>query len=169
MGNTQSKMENGFVDVKGYEELYKMNIMGDVWSVKRGKCLKTVVNRGYKRICLCKDGIRKNKLIHRLIMLHFIPNPHNLPCIDHINRVKYDNRIENLKWSSHSDNSRNNKRVDERRGGIQKRTYKRKDGSSSITYKLRYVLPGEYGRKNTKSKSFKTLEDLEAFRQQIYC
>ena len=160
---------DGFVDIKGYEGLYKVNILGDVLNVKKGKCLKLWVGGdGYKMVKLYKNGKGKNKLIHRLILLHFIPNPENLKCVDHKNRLKYDNRIENLKWSSHQDNMRNKKRVDDRKGCIKTRKYtSKKTGKITIYYTLQYNNKGEYG-KYKKSKSFKTFEDLEAFRNQIY-
>ena len=44
---------------------------------------------------------------HRIIALQFIPNPNNLPYIDHINRIRTDNRIENLHWVNNSTNQRN--------------------------------------------------------------
>ena len=96
-----------FVDIKGYEGLYKINILGDIWSVRRGILLKPYLNYGYKHFSLYKDGKRKYYKIHRLIMLHFVPNPDNLPCVDHINRIRHDNRIENLRWSSIRDNNIN--------------------------------------------------------------
>ena len=44
---------------------------------------------------------------HRIIAIQFIPNPNNLPCIDHINHNRTDNRISNLRWCSSSDNNKN--------------------------------------------------------------
>ena len=49
----------------------------------------------------------KNYFKHRLIAIQWISNPDNLPQIDHINRNKTDNRIENLRWTNNSENQRN--------------------------------------------------------------
>ena len=46
-------------------------------------------------------------MIHRLIGLHYIPNPENKRCIDHKNRIKTDNIVENLRWATDSENSQN--------------------------------------------------------------
>ena len=51
------------------------------------------------------DG--KNYLKHRLIADQFLPNPNNLPEVDHINHDRTDNHIENLRWVSHTDNIKN--------------------------------------------------------------
>ena len=60
-------------------------------------------NDGYAKCCLN----RKAYLKHRIIALQFIPNPDDLPEIDHVNTIKTDNRIENLRWVSHSENNKN--------------------------------------------------------------
>ena len=50
---------------------------------------------------------RKKWLHHRVIALQFIPNPDEKPEVDHINRIRNDNRISNLRWVSHYENMQN--------------------------------------------------------------
>lgn len=45
--------------------------------------------------------------VHRAVAELFIPNPENKPCVDHINTNKYDNRKENLRWVTYSENMLN--------------------------------------------------------------
>ena len=95
-----------------YTNMYRIYIDGRIESVKRkgvkqNRFLKERADKGYKRVNLYKDRKIKNYFIHRLVSCHFIPNPHNFPMIDHINQVKDDNRIENLRWCSKATNNRN--------------------------------------------------------------
>ena len=72
----------------------------------------TKTGNGYMNVRLStKDG-RKNIHVHRLVAETFIENPDNKPCIDHINRNKVDNSVENLRWVTLSENQRNTKSVD---------------------------------------------------------
>lgn len=58
-------------------------------------------NNGYFRVSLCNEKVKHKKLlVHRLVAEAFIPNPDNLPQINHINKNKRDNRMENLEWCS---------------------------------------------------------------------
>jgi len=95
-------------DIVGYEGLYGIEEDGRVWSYGSNKYLKaTVSNHGYFRIGLVKDNITKKYLIHRLIAIAYIPNPDNKPFIDHINRNRVDNTIENLRWVDMIENNQN--------------------------------------------------------------
>jgi hypothetical protein len=62
---------------------------------------------GYLHVRLCKDGETKPYTIHRLVALHYIDNPDNLPQVDHRYRDKTDNRVENLRWVTPLENNQN--------------------------------------------------------------
>lgn len=59
---------------------------------------------GYENIKLSKNNKTYHFLVHRLVAQAFIPNPDNLPEINHKNKIRNDNRVENLEWSNRIDN-----------------------------------------------------------------
>lgn len=67
----------------------------------------SVDHYGYLVLFLVKDKKKYHKKVHRLVAEAFIPNPENKPQIDHINTVKTDNRVENLRWVDSSENRLN--------------------------------------------------------------
>tara|TARA_R110002153_G_C12944930_1_gene457833 strand:- start:55 stop:513 length:459 start_codon:yes stop_codon:yes gene_type:complete len=91
---------------------------GKVLNKIRNKFVKQDISvGGYPRIILTNNKIRKNITIHRLIALHYIPNPDNKPYVDHINRIKTDNRICNLRWCSHLENMQNKNKYKSNKSG----------------------------------------------------
>jgi len=96
------------MEIEGFEN-YLIFENGDVINKNTGKKLKQLKNSqiGYKTVQLRSAKSIKVKYIHRLLAQAYIPNPLNKPQVDHINRIRDDNRLENLRWSTHSENNVN--------------------------------------------------------------
>ena len=98
---------------KDYEGLYEVSNFGRVKSLGNGnsnnskpRILKPFkVGSGYLQVQLSKDGKHKTCKIHRLVAETFIPNPNNLPCVNHKDENKTNNSVENLEWCSHEYNN----------------------------------------------------------------
>lgn len=103
-------MESEFINT--IYEGYKINRLGQVWSNKSKRLLSIGIytsksKSGYVYVGLYVNGKNKNVEIHRLLALTFIPNPNNLPQVDHIDRNKQNNDLSNLRWVSKQDNMKN--------------------------------------------------------------
>lgn len=100
-------------DIPGYEGMYQVSNLGRVKSlVRKGKTYEVILKQfsnghGYLQVFLTRNSITKSYKVHRLVAQAFIPNPQNYRCIDHINTIRTDNRVENLRWVSHKENSAN--------------------------------------------------------------
>lgn len=104
-------------DVIGFEGLYQVSNLGRVkilskkiksmsgYSIRKEKYTKMGPNsRGYTNAALTKGGVPKIIGLHRLIAIHFIPNPENKPQINHKDGNKSNNKINNLEWCDASYN-----------------------------------------------------------------
>lgn len=101
-------MEDTFECIKGYENLYKINRKGEVHSCFYNKIMKPQITKdGYKWVKLMKENISHKGRIHRLLALQYIDNTNNHPQVDHIDRVRLNNCLENLRWVTHSENMNN--------------------------------------------------------------
>ena len=86
-------------NVIGYEGLYEVSDKGNVRNVRRNTLLKlTKTYYGYIQVNLYKNGIRTGLRVHRLVAQAFLPNPDNLPEINHKDEDKTNNRVDNLEW-----------------------------------------------------------------------
>ncbi len=83
---------------------YQVSNWGNVKSTLRGKLLKPNLSRAYSQVCLYKDKKAYSKPIHHLVANAFLLNSENKPEIDHIDRNKLNNRVENLRWVTLSEN-----------------------------------------------------------------
>jgi hypothetical protein len=110
-------MEN-WKSIEGYEGLYEISDVGQVRSLDKiipypngskrlykGKIIKPAIHNGYYAVTLHKNGFKKTLKIHRLVATHFIPNPQNLPCVNHKDENKLNNHVENLEWCTIKYNS----------------------------------------------------------------
>lgn len=108
-------------DVPGYEGMYQASNLGrvrgvDRWliskikgknvkSFRRGRILTPIANSdGYLRTKLSKDGKSNTIGIHRIVAITFVPNPENLPEINHKDCNRENNSVENLEWCTHTYN-----------------------------------------------------------------
>lgn len=93
---------------KVYKETYNNNGGKKIYEVSNLGRVKINNNiqetKNHRSGYLSCSGI---KLIHRAVAELFIPNPDNKPEVDHINTIKTDNRVCNLRWCTHKENSNN--------------------------------------------------------------
>jgi hypothetical protein len=98
-------MKEIWKDIKNYESLYQVSNLGNVKNLKTNKILSSNANQySYRYVQLRKDNRWKQYSVHRLVAITFIPNPNNHPTVNHIDRNKHNNRVDNLEWCSYSDN-----------------------------------------------------------------
>lgn len=104
-------------DIKGYEGIYQVSNYGrvkvldrKVWNakvecVRKGRIFKTTKgSRGYIQVALTKNGKSRIFNVHRLVAQAFIPNPLNLPQVNHIDGNKTNNNVSNLEWCTAQEN-----------------------------------------------------------------
>lgn len=126
------KLTEKIVDVFGYKGLYKISNYGYIISIERKDNKKRPVSSkiiygnpyktGHKRVTLFKDGIRGKYLVHRFVAIHFLKNKNNYKVVMHLDDDATNNRVDNLAWGTHKDNSedmvRKNRQAKGERNGM---------------------------------------------------
>jgi hypothetical protein len=111
-------MEEVWENIEGFEEIYQISNLGRVKSLERNvlcrsgfqkrkeRILPCIGSHGYHMVALYNNKKETCKTIHSLIAKAFIPNPDDFPCVNHINGINTDNRIENLEWCTYGENNK---------------------------------------------------------------
>ena len=85
---------------------YHIKPNGEVWSIRKKRCSLLegwITKKGYRSYSINGKSIEG----HRLVAEKYLPNPDNKEQVDHINRVRHDNRVENLRWVTRQENCEN--------------------------------------------------------------
>lgn len=151
-----------FRDIPEYEGIYQVSNYGRVKSLERyhilpnggiwkieNKILKSYHDNGRYSFVALYNGTKRQIKVHRLVAQVFIPNPNNLPEVNHIDCVRDNNMITNLEWCDRSYNTK----------------YAFKYGTKNMPDKLKKMIKNFDGENNPNSKLKK--EDVIDIRKQI--
>ena len=134
-------MQEQWKSLNNYGGLIEVSTFGRVRRVQgKANVLKPRLDKGgylYVHIRISELGINKMVKVHRLVAEAFIPNPDNLPIINHKNEIKTDNRIENLEWCTHKYNVNYGT-------GLERRAYNSRNQPHRSCPILQYSLNGEF-------------------------
>lgn len=166
-------MEERWKDIQGFEGRYQVSDKGRVKSLERvtqlngrvrtepEKIMAYTLRSGYPTLILRKDGKRYSRQIHRLVAEAFLPNPYNLPIVNHKDFTRDNNDVTNLEWCT----QKHNVLWSSQRMRHPKSAYRKSNTGEKYICKTR---KGAYRLTvNGYYKSYKTLEEAIIARSEI--
>ena len=139
--------------------LYFVSNLGKAYSLKNGKQLRELKQTKCKNGYFCFTASRKTLFTHRIMALTFLKREKGKDLVDHINRIRTDNRLENLRWSNYRENAINSKSRKNNTTGIK--------GVSFDKSRIRWKVSIYLDKGKEKCFYFKNKEDAILYRKQM--
>ena len=137
-------MKEIWKDIKKYEGLYQVSNLGKVKSIRNNKLMKLRTDyRGYLDVLFSVNKKTKRYKVHRLVAEAFIPNPHNLPQVNHKDENKQNNFANNLEWCTNEYNYHYGTAIERRTKTLLER-YSRTDNRWQERQIIQYDLAGNF-------------------------
>jgi hypothetical protein len=149
-------------EVKGFP-LYEIHPTDGIKRKGKKQVLKGRNWFGYPKVTLMRDGVKHEKRIHKLVGEHFVPNPNNLPIVNHINSDRANHRYDNLEWVSNSGNQLH--RWATQKAGLKKKKYTKEYGMTiekPLQIKSSTNTPLKKAAQLTRIKRLRAKKALEA-------
>ena len=135
------------------DDRYEVSDDGLIRNAETGRVLKQRDSNGYRTCYITRDGRTSCYMVHRVVAKAFVPMIEGKNVVDHINRDKTDNTVQNLRWTDTSQNNRNRSRF-----------HSKTDGLHNITQNGNKFVVSFMQNRETTRKSFETQEEAIAWR-----
>lgn len=135
------------------DDRYEVSDEGEIRNVETGRVLKQRDSNGYRTCYITRDGRTSCYMVHRVVAKAFVPMIEGKNVVDHIDRDKTNNTVQNLRWTDTSQNNRNRSRF-----------HSKTDGLHNITQTGNKFVVSFMQNRETTRKSFDTQEEAIAWR-----
>ena len=135
------------------DDRYEVSDDGLIRNTETGRVLKQRDSNGYRTCYITRDGRTSCYMVHRVVAKAFVPMIEGKNVVDHINRDKTNNSVQNLRWTDTSQNNRNRSRF-----------HSKTDGLHNITQNGNKFIVSFMQNRETTRKSFETQEEAIAWR-----
>ena len=144
---------------------YEINREGDVRNTETGRILKQQPRGDYLKVTLSEGNVARQISVHRLVATAFCEKGYGNTIVDHIDRDKYNNNADNLRWCTYADNARNGIRVHDLPDYIYVDKYTNKKNGEQTMYSYRRLIDGKNKRLTSSLDINKVIEFKTQYEQ----